>query len=71
MSANHISPMALPEIPVDQLIDHILAVRRISRHEQDYVMAILLSKPQLTDKEKLQVNQIYEGLRSGRIRVVD
>ena len=63
--------MLLPEIPIDELIDHILTVRRISRHEQDYVMSVLLAKQRLSDKERLQVSQIYDGLRSGRIRVVD
>jgi hypothetical protein len=63
--------MLLPETPIDELIDHILAVRRISRREQDYVMSTLLAKQQLSDKERVQVSQIYDGLRSGRIRVVD
>jgi len=63
--------MALPEIPIDQLIDQILAARRISRKDQNYVMSILLSKPRLSDKEQRQISQIYDGLRSGRIRVVD
>ena len=63
--------MNISEIPTDGLFERILGARRMSRKDQALFMNALLSKKSLSDKEQRQVNQVYEALRSGRIRVVD
>lgn len=63
--------MNISEIPTDGLFERILGARRMSRKDQALFMSALLSKKSLSDKEQRQVNQVYEALRSGRIRVVD
>jgi hypothetical protein len=70
--------MAIPEQSlsinghsIEQLIEHMLAARQISRQDQDVFMSVLLAKRNLTEWERSQVNRIYDALRTGRLRVVE
>jgi len=56
---------------IEQLIEHMLSARQISRRDQEFFMAAMLSKKNLTEREKSQVNRVYEALRTGRLRVVE
>jgi hypothetical protein len=64
-------PNASAEQSVDQLVEHILSVRRITRIDQERFMSMLLAKATLTKIEEAQINRVFDGLRSGLIRVVD
>ncbi|MBW4656241.1 MAG: hypothetical protein KME20_24845 [Kaiparowitsia implicata GSE-PSE-MK54-09C] len=57
--------------PVDELINRILAERRITRADQERFMTALLSKDRLSDRERTQIDRLFDALRAGRIRVVD
>ena len=65
----------LPESIVDsdlrELVKRIIHARCISRTDQNSLMSFLLSKRFLNDIEQEQVNKIFDGLRSGLIRVID
>ncbi|HIK53758.1 MAG TPA: hypothetical protein IGS37_01035 [Synechococcales cyanobacterium M55_K2018_004] len=63
--------VALSETSVEQLVEHILTSRRISRADQERFMKALLSKNTLTEREQAQVNRVFDALRSGLLRVVD
>ncbi|MEO1146954.1 MAG: hypothetical protein AAFY26_15325 [Cyanobacteria bacterium J06638_22] len=70
--------MAIPEQSlsmhgnsIEQLIEHVLTARQISRQDQDAFMSVLLAKRNLTERERSQVNRIYDALRTGRLRVVE
>ncbi|NEO82564.1 MAG: hypothetical protein F6J99_43120 [Moorea sp. SIO4G3] len=52
------------------MAEKILSTRRISRFEQEQFMAALLAKNYLTEMEEAQVNQVFDGLRSGSIDVL-
>lgn len=56
---------------IEQMVNKIIATGRISRTDQKQFMAILLTKATIDSTEKALVNQIFELLRSGRLRVVD
>ncbi|NJN57255.1 MAG: hypothetical protein HC879_07000 [Leptolyngbyaceae cyanobacterium SL_5_9] len=59
------------EASVEQIVEQMLAARRISRADQERFMSVLLSKRVLTPTEQAQVNRVFDGLRTGRLKVVD
>jgi hypothetical protein len=56
---------------VEQIVEQMLAARQISRADQERFMSVLLSKRILTPAEQTQVNRVFDGLRTGRLKVVD
>ena len=62
---------SLLDASVEQIVEQMLAARRISRADQERFMAVLLAKRVLTPAEQVQVNRVFDGLRSGRLKVVD
>lgn len=63
--------MDSPDTFIDILLKRILGARRMSRQDQALFMKALLTKGNLSEKEQHQINQVYEALRNGMIRVVD
>lgn len=61
----------LPDFPIDQVIERIFATRKITRADQERLMSALLSKTFLNKGDQEQINRVFDGLRNGRIRVVD
>ncbi len=61
----------LPNVTFEQVIERIFASRRITRADQERFMSALLAKSSLTAAEQVQVNRVFDALRSGLIRVVD
>jgi hypothetical protein len=64
-------PVNLSDNPVDELIKRILSSRQITRADQERFMSALLSKNSLSERERVQVDQLFDALRNGRVRVVD
>lgn len=56
---------------VDDLVEQIVSSRRITKADQMRMMSALLSQNRITETEHQQINRVFEGLRSGLIRVVD
>ena len=56
---------------LESLMQAILTRRRISRETQDVLMASLLGKTQLNRHEQAQVQEIFEAITQGRLRVID
>lgn len=65
------SQVNLPETSIEQLVEHIFSTRRITRVDQERFMSTLLSKKALSTTEQVQINRVFDALRSGLIRVVD
>ncbi len=63
--------MNLPKADVQSIIDRIFQTRRISRTDQQMFLQAMLSKQFLTSREQEQVDRIFDGLRSGLVRVID
>lgn len=61
----------LPTVSLEQMVEHLLSVRRITRADQERFMSLLLSKTSLTKAEETQINRVFDGLRKGLIRVVE
>ena len=56
---------------IQELVDRILASRRISRTDQNRFMSALLEKRSLSEEDQLQITRVFDGLQMGLIRVVD
>ena len=56
---------------LESLMQTILNRRRINRKTQQALMASLLGKTQLNSHEQAQVQQIFEAINQGRLRVID
>lgn len=56
---------------IKETVERILESRRISRSDQQLLMAALLSKNSLSLEDQGQVNRIFDRLQTGLIRVVD
>lgn len=63
--------VSLSDASVEEIVEQMFAARRISSADQAKFMSVLLSKRVLTPAEQTQVNRVFDGLRSGRLKVVD
>ena len=66
-----INQICFPKFPVEHIANRILSLRRITRIDQQLFMSSVLAKECLSPEEKNLVEQVYQGLSSGFIRVVD
>ncbi len=60
-----------PSNSIEQLVDRILSSRRITRRDQARFMATFMAKEALSSSEQAQIDRIFDGLRSGLLKVVD
>ena len=56
---------------LESLMSNILSRRRINRETQRMLMTSLLGKAKLNSNEQAQVEQIFEAITQGRLRVID
>jgi predicted transcriptional regulator len=60
-----------PKISVESILERIFAIRQINRTDQHTLMSALLSKDALSEKDQRQINQVYEGIQKGFIKIVE
>lgn len=58
-------------LPIRRILDRILQLQQINRHEHLHLASALLSNQRLTAEERQQINQIFDQIQSGRIKLVD
>ena len=63
---NNSGPMLL-----ETVLQRIFSIRRITRQDQHLLMSTLLSKEELDEHERIQITRVFDGLRSGFIKVID
>lgn len=54
-----------------QLIDRVLQAGQISRQDHLSLMSLMLSARNLSATERQQINQIFDGLKVGKLHLVD
>ncbi len=59
------------KVSVHQVVERMFTFRQISRIDQKLLMSALLSKDSLDDTERNLVNQVFDALKRGFLRVVD
>lgn len=55
---------------VEEMVAKIFATRRITRADQSVLMA-MFSGNNISANDKMLINQIYDALNQGRLRVVE
>ncbi len=61
--------VCFPKFPVQQVANRIISLRKITWIDQQLFMSAVLSKKNLSSEEKNLVEQIYQDLNRGWIRV--
>ncbi|MFM2063384.1 MAG: hypothetical protein RLZZ507_3054 [Cyanobacteriota bacterium] len=56
---------------LEAILQRIFANRRITRQDQHIMMSSLLAKEGLSEENIMQINQVFDALKRGLIRVVD
>lgn len=59
------------QMQLETVLEHIFAIRRITRQDQHLLMSTLLSKEDLNEQERLQISRVFDALQRGLIKVVD
>ncbi|HEY9796892.1 MAG TPA: hypothetical protein V6D30_14720 [Leptolyngbyaceae cyanobacterium] len=60
-----------PKFPVQQVANRIINLRQITRVDQHLFMSALLSRKSLSQEEQNLVEQVYQDLNRGWIKVVE
>lgn len=61
----------LPIEQVEALIESIVNTQRISRQNHLRLSLAILANPHLQPKHRYQINQIFDGLRTGKLQIED
>jgi hypothetical protein len=59
------------QMKLETVLEHIFAIRRITRQDQQLLMSELLSKEDLNEQDRLQISRVFDALQRGLIKVVD
>lgn len=57
--------------PIQQMVDRICRCRRLSRADQQQLMASLWSQRLISQDDQQQIQRVFEALHAGLLRVVD
>jgi hypothetical protein len=60
-----------PQSDIAQVVEKIFASRKITRADQRRFMSTALSKVRLSSADQIQVDQVFDALRRGLLKVVD
>jgi len=55
--------------PLQTVVETIFMTRRISRQDQEILMSLLLAKEDISMEERALIDEIFNGLRRGTLRV--
>jgi hypothetical protein len=58
-------------LPIQRILDRILQLRTINRYEHLHLASALLANQRLTPEERRQINQIFDYMQTGQIKLVD
>ncbi|MBE9102374.1 hypothetical protein [Vacuolonema iberomarrocanum] len=60
-----------PNLCIRDIAQQILLTRKITRADQSYFMQLTSSVNDLDEEDRTFVNQLFDALQDGRVRVVD
>jgi hypothetical protein len=69
-----IQTVSLPkknQIPVQQIVERVVATGQIRRSDHLYLTSRLLSSQALSLEERVHINRILDRLQLGQLRLVD
>ncbi len=60
-----------PDQSFEQLVNRIIASRKLTRADQQQLMLTTLSREIISEAQRQQINRVLDHLRAGKLRVVD
>jgi hypothetical protein len=61
----------MPKVSIEEVVKRIFTFRQITRLDQRLLMTAFMSQGSLSENEHLQINQVFDALQKGFLRVVD
>ncbi|MBE9009494.1 hypothetical protein IQ250_04670 [Pseudanabaenaceae cyanobacterium LEGE 13415] len=58
-------------LPTQRILARIFELRQLNRYEHLHLASLLLANHRLTPDERQQINQIFDQVQAGRIKLVD
>ncbi|PSN79314.1 hypothetical protein C8B47_12355 [filamentous cyanobacterium CCP4] len=65
---------SLPQNPasdIQALVSTIIQQGGLSRRDHLILSTAMLSNPALTSSDRQQINQVFDSIRAGRVRLID
>lgn len=60
-----------PKVTINQMVNRILTSGKLNRREHLQLTSAILCGQKITDEERYQVNQIFDFIQIGKIKLVD
>lgn len=64
-------PKQKPKPEIEPLVRQIITAGQMNRTQQFQLTSIALSKHQITDEERRQIDRAFDYLQTGRVKLVD
>lgn len=58
-------------LTVERMVERIMVAGEVSRKQYIQLTNALLSEDKVTEEERRQINQIFDRIQFGRIKIVD
>ncbi|HZG41034.1 MAG TPA: hypothetical protein VEZ50_20345 [Nodosilinea sp.] len=62
---------SLPAPNIQTLVSDVIEQGRLSRRDHLILSTALLSNPTLTSRDRRHINQVFDSIRAGRVRLAD
>jgi hypothetical protein len=59
------------QMTLETLLKQILAMRRITRSDQQLLMTAFMQKGNLSESDRQQISAVFDALKRGLVKVVD
>ncbi|MDJ0553295.1 MAG: hypothetical protein QNJ68_02405 [Microcoleaceae cyanobacterium MO_207.B10] len=60
-----------PKITINQMVNRIMTSGKLSRREHLQLTSAILCGQKITDEERDQINQIFDLIQIGKIKLID
>ncbi|MER3434201.1 MAG: hypothetical protein C4288_12435 [Leptolyngbya sp. ERB_1_1] len=58
-------------LSTQRILDRILTLHQLNRQEHLHLASLLLANHRLTSEERRKINQIFDQIQSGQIKLID
>ena len=60
-----------PKVTINQMVNRIMTSGKLNRREHLQLTSAILCDRQITDEERHQINQIFDLIQIGKIKLID
>ncbi|MBD2440642.1 hypothetical protein [Nostoc sp. FACHB-110] len=59
------------EMAVKRIVDKIISSGKMSRQDHNYLVSAVLYKGEIRDKERRQINRVFDHIQTGQLKIID